>query len=94
MIVKESFDTADLPTTGGSIALRGSVPPDDGFLVRRLREAGVVVIGKSNMSELALSGGRMGYSSLGGLTRNPYNPVRDASGSSRRRYDCLPISSA
>ncbi len=82
VIVKESYDTADLPTTAGSVTLKGSYPARDGTIVQRLRSAGAVVIGKANMSEFALSQGWFGYSSLGGLTRNPYNLKRNASGSS------------
>ncbi len=82
IIVKESYDTADLPTTAGSVTLEGSLPARDGTIVQRLRSAGAVVIGKANMSEFALSQGWFGYSSLGGLTRNPYNLKRNASGSS------------
>ena len=82
VIVKESYDTADLPTTAGSVTLKGSLPAKDGTIVQRLRSAGAVVIGKANMSEFALSQGWFGYSSLGGLTRNPYNLKRNASGSS------------
>jgi amidase len=82
IILKDNYDTADLPTTAGSVALKGSCPAGDGTLVERLRRAGAVVIGKANMSEFALSQGWFGYSSLGGLTRNPYNLKRNASGSS------------
>ena len=82
VILKESYDTADLPTTAGSVTLEGSLPVRDGAIVQRLRSAGAVVIGKANMSEFALSQGWFGYSSLGGLTRNPYNLKRNASGSS------------
>jgi len=74
------YDTADLPTSGGSIALAGMIPPDDAFQVRKLREAGAVIIGKSNMHELAA--GITTISSLGGQTRNPYDPSRNPGGSS------------
>ena len=57
VVLKDNFDTADLPTTAGSALLEGSLPPDDGFLVRKLREAGAIVLAKVNMSEFA-SGGR------------------------------------
>lgn len=82
VLLKDNFDTADIPTTAGNAALRGITRPDDGFVVRRLRQAGAIVVGKTNMSELAQSHGRLGYSSVGGLTRNPYRLNRDASGSS------------
>ncbi len=80
IILKDNYDTADMPTTGGSIALAGLVPPDDGFQVRRLREAGAVILGKSNLHELAH--GVTSISSLGGQTRNPYDPSRNPGGSS------------
>jgi len=82
VVIKDNYDTKDLPTTGGSAALKDHRPTRDAFTVRRLREAGAVILGKTNLSELALSYGRLGYSSAGGLTRNPYNLKRDASGSS------------
>ncbi len=82
IILKDNYDTADLPTTGGSVLLEGSLPPDDAFTVQRLREAGAIIIAKANMSELAESYGWLGYSSLGGLTLNPYKLTRDPSGSS------------
>ena len=56
VIVKDNYDTADMPTTGGSVALSGSVPPDDAFVVRRLREAGALILAKSNLTELARGG--------------------------------------
>lgn len=82
IILKDNFDTADLPTTGGSDVLADSLPPDDAFTVEQFRDAGAIVLGKANLSEFALSSGRLGYSSRGGLTLNPYNLQRDASGSS------------
>ena len=82
IILKDNFDTADIPTTSGSDVLAGSLPPDDAFTVKQFRDAGAIILGKANMSEFSLSSGRLGYSSLGGLTRNPYNLNRDASGSS------------
>lgn len=79
VVLKDNFDTADLPTTGGSVFLEGSIPPDDAFLVRRLREAGAVIVAKVNLSEFA-SGGA--FSSLGGQTRNPHDLLRSPLGSS------------
>ena len=79
VVLKDNLDTADLPTTAGSVLLEGSLPPDDAFLVRKLREAGAIVLAKVNMSEFA-SGGAM--SSLGGRTRNPHDLVRSPGGSS------------
>lgn len=80
IILKDNFDTHDLPTSAGSLALAGLQPPDDGFVVRRLREAGAVILGKANMHELAA--GITSVSSLGGQTRNPYDPQRCPGGSS------------
>ena len=80
IILKDNYDTADLPTSGGSIALAGMIPPDDAFQVRKLREAGAVILGKSNMHELAA--GITTISSVGGQTRNPYDPSRNPGGSS------------
>ena len=82
VILKDNYDTGDLPTTGGSAILKNSQPVDDAFVVNRLREAGVVILGKSNLSEFALSYGWLGYGSAVGQTRNPHNPLRDPSGSS------------
>jgi amidase len=82
IILKDNYDTFDMPTTAGSILLEGSIPPDDAFTVQRLRDAGAIVIAKANMSEFAESYGWLGYSSLGGLTLNPYKLTRDSSGSS------------
>lgn len=79
VLLKDNLDTADLPTTAGSFLLAESLPPDDATLVRRLREAGAIVLAKVNLSEFA-SGGPM--SSLGGPTRNPHDPARTPSGSS------------
>ena len=79
---KINYDTFDLPTTAGSDVLAGSIPSDDAFTVEEFRTQGAIILGKTNMSEFALSSGRLGYSSLGGLTLNPYNLNRDASGSS------------
>lgn len=82
MIVKDNYDTADLPTTAGSAALRDSRPPDDAFQVRRVREAGAVVLAKSNMAEFAFSPFESLGSVVPGHTRNPYDPYRVPAGSS------------
>ena len=79
VVVKDNYDTADMPTTGGSLMLEGSVPPDDAFLVRKLRAAGAVIIGKANLSEFA-SGGAI--SSFGGQMLNPHDLARAPGGSS------------
>jgi Asp-tRNA(Asn)/Glu-tRNA(Gln) amidotransferase A subunit family amidase len=80
IILKDNFDTADMPTTGGSVTLSRSVPPDDAFVVKRFRDAGAIIIAKANLTELALAGTTV--SSLGGQTRNPYDLTRTAGGSS------------
>ena len=80
VIIKDNFDTADLPTSGGSLALANHQTRDDAFVVRRLRDAGAIILGKSNMHELAA--GITTISSLGGQTRNPYDPRRCPGGSS------------
>jgi amidase len=82
VVVKDNIDVLDLPTTAGCAALLDHRPARDAEVVRRLREAGAIVLGKCNMSELACSNGRYGYSSLAGLTLNPWNPARNAAGSS------------
>src|SRR4051794_30479290 len=51
MIVKDNFETTDLPTTAGSLSLQGMIPKQDAFMVRRIREAGAIVLAKSNMAE-------------------------------------------
>jgi len=80
IILKDNFDTADMPTSGGSLALANHQTSDDAFVVRKLRDAGAVILGKSNMHELAA--GITTISSLGGQTRNPYDPRRCPGGSS------------
>lgn len=79
IVLKDNIDTADLPTTAGSSLLAGSLPPDDAFIVQKLRAAGAIILAKVNMSEFA-SGGAM--SSLGGPIRNPHDLERSPLGSS------------
>lgn len=81
LIVKDNYDTRDLQTTGGSLALKGSIPPDDAYQVRKLREAGAIVLAKSNMAEWAFSP-LVTVSSIAGITRNPYDLDRVPAGSS------------
>jgi Asp-tRNA(Asn)/Glu-tRNA(Gln) amidotransferase A subunit family amidase len=80
ILLKDNFDTRDMPTTGGCLALSAIVPKEDAFQVKRLREAGAVLLGKVNLHELAL--GLTTVSSLGGQTRNPYDLMRAPGGSS------------
>lgn len=86
VLIKDNIDTHDRMTcTAGSLALEGWRPPTDAFLVRRLREAGAIILGKANLSEWAnFRGSRStsGWSGRGGLTRNPYVLDRNPSGSS------------
>ena len=80
IILKDNYDTADMPTTGGSVTLASSIPPRDAFVVRKLREAGAIVLAKANLMELARGGTTV--SSLGGQTKNPYDLTRTPGGSS------------
>ena len=80
-LVKDNMDTGDMVTTGGSVALEGSVPPDDATIVRRMREAGAVVVAKTNMAEWAFSP-RQTVSSSFDTTRNAYALDRVPAGSS------------
>lgn len=81
ILVKDNFDTYDLPTTGGSIALKDSIPPDDAFMVRKLRAAGAIVLAKTNMAEWAFSP-RQTVSSSFGTTANAYDLTKTPAGSS------------
>jgi Asp-tRNA(Asn)/Glu-tRNA(Gln) amidotransferase A subunit family amidase len=80
ILLKDNFDTKDMPTTGGALALAGVIPQRDAFQVKKLREAGAVILGKVNLHELAL--GLTTVSSLGGQTLDPYDLKRAPGGSS------------
>ncbi len=86
VLIKDNIGTADrMKTSAGSLALAGSTPTQDSFVARRLREAGAVILGKTNLSEWAnfrSSHSTSGWSGRGGLTRNPYSLDRNACGSS------------
>src|SRR5687768_1671436 len=83
VLLKDNVDTADMPTTAGSVALEGSIPPDDAFITRKLPEAGAMILGKATLTEFAnflTNGMPAGYSSLGGYGFNPYDPREVPSG--------------
>jgi amidase len=80
ILLKDNYDTFDLPTSAGATALQNSIPPDDAFVVDRLRDAGAIILGKTNLDEFAR--GSSGLSSVGGQTRNPYALDRVPGGSS------------
>jgi amidase len=86
VVLKDNINTADrMPTTAGSLALDGVVPPRDAFVVERLREEGVVILGKANLSEWAnfrSTQSSSGWSGVGGQVRNPYVLDRSPCGSS------------
>lgn len=98
ILLKDNFDTYDMPTTGGSQLLEGSLPPDDAFVVKKLRESGAIILAKVNLSEWAGGGGAVfgttdpvilaagrvpnGFSSAGGQTLNPHDLTRGPAGSS------------
>ena len=89
VLIKDNIATRDrMMTTAGSLALEGAKPPKDSFVAKKLREAGAVILGKTNLSEWAnirSSHSTSGWSGRGGLTRNPYaldrNPCGSSSGS-------------
>jgi Asp-tRNA(Asn)/Glu-tRNA(Gln) amidotransferase A subunit family amidase len=80
IVVKDNYVTEGMPTTGGSKALAGFESGRDAFMVKKLRDAGVVIVGKTNLHELAY--GITTISSMGGQTRNPYDLSRNPGGSS------------
>ena len=82
MVVKDNFETRDLPTTAGSLSMQGFVSTKDAFQVRRIREAGAIVLAKSNMAEWAFTPYETVSSILPGYTKNPYMLDRVTAGSS------------
>ena len=85
VLLKDNIETADMPTTAGSLALAANAPGRDAPLVGRLRAAGAVILGKTNLSEWAnirSSNSTSGWSAVGGLTRNPHALDRNTCGSS------------
>ncbi len=88
VLLKDNVNTRDMPTTAGSLALAGSPPDTDADLVKKLRAAGAVILGKTNLSEWAnfrAAKPTSGWSAVGGQTNNPYvldrNPCGSSSGS-------------
>lgn len=98
VVLKDNFNTADMPTTAGCQLLEGSIPPADAFLTKKLRDAGAIILAKVNLSEFAGGGGSVagatdpailkagmipnGFSSMGGQTHNPHNLLYGPAGSS------------
>ena len=98
VVLKDNYDTFDLPTTGGSQLLEGSIPPDNAYVVKKLRDAGAIILAKVNLSEWAGGGGSVsgatdpavlkagavpnGFSSMGLQTHNPHDLTRGPAGSS------------
>ena len=80
VLMKDNYDMDWMPTTGSSLALAALQPADNAFQLERLLDAGAVIVGKTNLHELAA--GITTISSLGGQTRNPYDPARNPGGSS------------
>jgi amidase len=82
ILVKDNYETIDMPTTAGSLSLQGMMTGADAFIVKRLRDAGAIMIAKSNMAEFAFSPVETVNSILPGYTRNPYDTSRVTAGSS------------
>ncbi len=82
VIVKDNYDTYDMPTSNGTLAMKNSVPPDDAYVIRKMREAGAILIAKANLAEFAYTGNFSVSSVLPGYSRNPYDTRRTTSGSS------------
>jgi amidase len=81
VVVKDNYDTKGLQTADGLLAMKGFKPTEDAFMVKRLREAGAIILFKSNMAEFAFSP-VLTESSIAGVTRNPYDLTRVPAGSS------------
>ncbi|WP_372906434.1 amidase [Rhodohalobacter sp.] len=85
IILKDNINTADMQTTAGSRFMEGSIPPEDAFIVKKLKDAGAIIIAKANLSEWANFHSNMsssGWSGLGGQVNNPYDITRNPCGSS------------
>lgn len=82
IIVKDNYDVKGLPTSNGTLALKDSYPPNDAFLVKQMKDAGAIILAKSNLAEFASSGYFTVSSVLPGYSRNPYDTRRTTAGSS------------
>lgn len=85
ILLKDNIDYAGMATTAGSLALKDNIPAKDAPMTKRLRDAGMVILGKANLSEWAnfrSNWSTSGWTGVAGLTRNPYDLARTASGSS------------
>ena len=83
VVIKDNYNTIDMPTTGASQSLADFIPDEEATQVKKLRDAGAIIVGKTNLHEFAY--GITSISSLGGQTRNPYDPQRLPGGSSGGR---------
>lgn len=81
VLIKDNYDTRNLQTTGGSLAMKDFAPASDATMVARLRAAGAIILAKTNMAEWAFSP-YVTESSISGITRNPYDLTRVPAGSS------------
>lgn len=80
VLPKDNFDTVDMATTAGALALQMSRPPDDAFTIKKIRDAGAIIIGKANMDEFAF--GFVGSASIRGQVKNAYDQTKGPGGSS------------
>lgn len=80
VLVKDAVETKDMPTSFGSIAFRNYIPKDDATLIKKLRGAGAIILGKTNLPDFSASW--FCFSSVGGETKNPYALDRNPGGSS------------
>ncbi len=78
IVLKDNFDTFDMPTTNGSAVMRNAIPREDGYVTRAVREAGALIVGKAAMGEFAGAS----YNTVVGYPVNPYHPLRDTGASS------------
>lgn len=91
-VIKDNMDFVGLPTASGSVALNSTYPKQNAFIVQKLLDAGAIVLGKTNMAELAMKGDNS-YSSLGGQTLNAYNITVTPMGSSGGTKSCASCAS-